>query len=407
MNVATTALATKGSSSAASFYERLEMLLPLIRDKAEEAEKLGRMTDEVVEAMLEGGFYTMMFPQAVGGPELSAIDGIRLVERISYAHASAGWCTMVNNMEGTTMAIYLDQKGIDAVFADGPTITIAGNGVPRGFARPVDGGYMIKGNWAYGSSIYHANWVHSGCFITDDDGNMVIQNGAPKIIICHHPRSTIKLMGNWDVLGLRATGSLDYTLAREEELFVPDHMVYDFDISAPLRGGTQGYLGLAGYSAMGHTAWAVGVGQRMLDELAEVIRNRKDPFGSSAESASFRFQFAQAQARFRAARALVYETWGAISGTTGQGEPPKFEEMTMAKLTLRHIHDVVSDIATFAHKAARGASLHNTTMQRFYRDVHAGTQHILLADQIVEECGRALLGLHGDEPRWTVFGVRG
>jgi indole-3-acetate monooxygenase len=407
MNVAIAPIATKKTSSAATFYERLEKLLPLVRDQAEQAEALGRMTDEVIEALVEGGFFTMMFPKDVGGPELSAIDGMRLVERLSYEHASAGWCTMINNMEGTTMAIYLDQKGIDAVFANGPTITIAGNGVPRGFARPVDGGYMIKGDWAYGSSIHHADWVHSGCFITDDGGNMVIENGSPKIIICHHPKSTIKLMGNWDVLGLRATGSFDYTLAGGEELFVPDYMAYGFDIGAPLRGSAQGYLGLAGYSAMGHTAWAVGVGQRMLDEVAEVIRNRSDPFGNSADSPTFRFQFAQAHARFRAARALVYETWESISTTAGRAEPPTFEEMTMAKLALRHIHDVVSDIATFAHKAARGASLHNTVMQRFYRDVHSGTQHLLLADQIVEECGRALLGLHGEEPSWSVFGVRG
>jgi len=59
------------------------------------------------------------------------------------------------------------------------------------------------------------------------------------------------------------------------------------------------------------------------------------------------------------------------------------------------------------HRAARGASLHNTPMQRFYRDIHSGTQHILMADQIVEECGRALLGLPGPDAHWTVFGVTG
>lgn len=79
--------------------------------------------------------------------------------------------------------------------------------------------------------------------------------------------------------------------------------------------------------------------------------------------------------------------------------------MTMVKLTLRHVHDVVSETATFAHRAARGASLHNTVMQRCYRDIHAGTQHILMADQIVEECGRALLGITDPAAGWTVFGV--
>ena len=46
-------------------------------------------------------------------------------------------------------------------------------------------------------------------------------------------------------------------------------------------------------------------------------------------------------------------------------------------------------------------------MQRFYRDIHSGTQHILQADQIVEECGRALLGLPKPGAKWSVFGVEG
>ena len=395
-------------TTVAEFHDRVTALLPLIEAKAAEAEALGHMTDEVVAALRAAGLYTVLFPKAVGGAELSPFDAMTLIERLSYAHASAGWCAIVNNMEGTTMALYIDDAGIAEIFANGPDITIAGNGVPRGFARPVDGGYMIKGNWAYGSAIHHAEWIHTGCFVTDQDGKMIIQpNGQPKIVITHHPRSTLELTGNRDVLGLRATGSFDYTIKDAEELFVPTCRSYDFDIGAPQRGGAQGVLGLAGFSAWAHSSWAIGVGRRILDELVKVIVQRQDPFGKSAESASFKFQFAQAEARFRAAKALVYETWRSVSDTCAKGEAPSLEQMTMVKLALRHIHDVISEVGTFAHRAARGASLHNTPMQRFYRDIHAGTQHILLADQIVEECGRALLGLPGPGATWTVFGVDG
>jgi indole-3-acetate monooxygenase len=312
------------------------------------------------------------------------------------------------NMEGTTLAIYVEDEGIEKVFANGPDITIAGNGVPRGFARPVEGGYMIRGHWAYGSGIQHAEWVHTGCFVTDPSGNVVMgPNGQPKIVVTHHPRSTIKLLGNWDVLGLRATGSFDYTIADAEELFVPTYMTYDFDIGAPRRGSAQGALGLAGFSAWAHSAWGVGVGRRMLDELVKVIVQRQDAFGKSAESASFKFQFAQAEAKYRAARALVHETWKDVSATCDRGEAPSLDQMTMIKLSLRHLHDAISDTSTFAHRSARGASLHNTAMQRVYRDIHSGTQHILMADQIYEECGRALLGLPAADSHWTVFGVTG
>ena len=55
------------------------------------------------------------------------------------------------------------------------------------------------------------------------------------------------------------------------------------------------------------------------------------------------------------------------------------------------------------HCSPRGArrTLRNTTMQRCYRDIHSATQHILLADQIVEEAGRALLGLTAPNAQWT------
>ena len=396
-------------TTAAEFHARVDALLPLIENRAAEAENLGRLTDDVVDALRKSGIYTMLFPKAVGGAEISPFDAMQIVERLSYAHASVGWCTLVNNMEGLTMAIYIEDAGIAEVFAEGVDITIAGNGVPRGFARPVDGGYMIRGHWAYGSAIAHAEWIHTGCFVTDPSGkDMVIEpNGQPRIIITHHPRSTIKLLGNWDVLGLRATGSFDYTLAEGEELFVPAYRTYGFDAGAPRRGGIQGALGLPGWSAWAHSSWAIGVGRRMLDELIKVIVARTDAFGRSSDSASFKFQFAQAEAKFRAAHALVYDTWRGVSATCARGERPTLQQMTMIKLALRHIHDVISDVGTFAHRAARGASLRNTVMQRFYRDIHSGTQHILMADQIVEEAGRALLGLPGPEGQWSVFGVVG
>ncbi|MEW6640477.1 MAG: acyl-CoA dehydrogenase family protein [Pseudomonadota bacterium] len=397
------------ATTAAEYHARLDALLPLIEAKATEAEALGHLTDDVVAAMRKAGLYTMLFPKDVGGAELPPYDAMTVIERLSYAHASAGWCVIGGNMEGTTMAIYIADEGVRHVFANGPDITIAGNGVPRGFARPVEGGYMIRGNWAYGSGIQHAEWIHSGCFLTDAGGKDMIMgpNGQPRIVVTHHPRATIKLLGNWDVLGLRATGSFDYTIADGEELFVPTEMTYDFDIGAPRRGGPQGALGLAGYSAWAHSSWAIGVGRRMLDELVKVIVQRRDPFGFSRDSASFKFQFAQAEARFRAARALVCETWREVSASCARGEQPSLEQMTMIKLALRHIHDVISEVGTFAHRASRGASLHNTAMQRTYRDIHAGTQHILMADQIVEECGRALLGLPAKDAQWTVFGING
>jgi alkylation response protein AidB-like acyl-CoA dehydrogenase len=222
----------------------------------------------------------------------------------------------------------------------------------------------------------------------------------------HHPKASIVLKNNWDVLGLRATGSFDYTL-KEPELFVPEHMSYPFDGPTLQRGGPQYGVGLVGLTSWGHTSWALGVGRRALDELARVARDRGDVFGKLTESPTFKKSFADAEAKFRAASAFVYESWGSLSDTIAQGGTASVEQIALIRLAMRHIHDALSDVTTFAHRTARGTSLRASKLQRCYRDAHAGTQHLLLADEIAMECGRVLMGATSPGAHWTMFGVKG
>ena len=156
----------------------------------------------------------------------------------------------------------------------------------------------------------------------------------------------------------------------------------------------------------GHTSWALGVGRRVLDELAKLARSRSDPFGKLHDSASFKMSFAQAEARYRAARALVYESWNSLDNSYRRGEPASLEQLALIRLAMRHLHDVISDISTFAHRVSRGVSLRPSLLQRCYRDIHSGTQHILLADEITQECAKVLLGTAGPDAQWAMFGVR-
>lgn len=394
------------SAGFAALWHAAERLVPLIEAEAEAAEGLYRQSDRVVAELRGAGLYAMLLPRALGGAELPFAEAMAIVERLSWADGSAGWCTMVAGVMAASAGAHLPEPGARAIYGKGPDATMAGNGVPRGYARRAEGGYVISGHWAYGSGIHHAEWVHSGCFVMDGDKPALTAAGAPEIILAHHPKASILLRDNWDVLGLRATGSFDYTLV-DAELFVPEHMCYAFDASVPHRGGRQYHLGLVGFTSWGHTAWALGVGRRALDEIARLARERADVFGRLADSPTFRKSFAESEAKYRAARAFVYESWNAIGEATAASRAPSAEAIALIRLAMRHLHDVLSEIATFAHRASRGASLRNTRLQRCYRDAHAGTQHLLLADEIVLECARVLLGIVGPEAQWTMFAVNG
>lgn len=379
-------------------------LLPLAEANADEAEEQYRQTDQVVAEMRRTRLYQMLIPKPLGGIELPMVEAMEIVEMLSRAEGSAGWCLMVQNVQVASAGPFLPDAGARSVFPDGADVTMSGQGVPRGYAWPVDGGYRIKGLWGYGSGIHHAEWVHSGCFVMDGDEMTLDKHGHPVIVICHHLKDTIELKGNWDVLGLRGTGSFDYTI-KDGELFVPSTHCYGFDNPEQMRGGAQYRSGLVGSTTWGHTSWALGIGRRTLDELAKIARTRVDAFGKMSDSASFKQSFAEAEGKYRAARAFVYAAWDDLSESFAQGHGGTLEQLALIRLAMRHIHNVLSENATFAHRVARGLSLRPSMLQRCYRDVHGGTQHILLADQIAQDCGKVLLGEAEEGAEWSVLGI--
>jgi alkylation response protein AidB-like acyl-CoA dehydrogenase len=395
------------AANVAALRKAAERLIPLIEAEAEESEKAQHQSDKVVAELRKSGLNSMLLPKELGGGELDFVDAMRIVERLAWADGSAGWCAMVAGVMAASAGSFLPDAGAAMIYGKGPDVTLAGNGVPRGQARRVDGGYMIKGHWAYGSGITHAEWIHSGCFLVDGAGKPILNpDGSPEIVLMHHPRATIELRGNWDVLGLRATGSFDY-VQKGAELFVPEATTFGFDAETPRRGGTQYQIGLVGFTSWGHTSWALGVGRRALDEIARLARERSDVFGLLADSAPFRKSFAEAEAKYRAARAFVYESWTSIAETSARNIAPTLKQIALIRLAMRHIHDVLSEITTMAHRYSRGASLRQSRLQRAYRDAHGGTQHLLLADEIELECARVLLGVTKPGARWTMFAVRG
>jgi alkylation response protein AidB-like acyl-CoA dehydrogenase len=382
-----------------------EQLVPLVEAEADEAERLYHQTDRLMSEIRRVGLHLFLTPKVLGGHELNYVDSMRIVERLSWADGSTGWCMMVIGIQAAQLGTFLSDAGVARVFANGPDVIGAGQGVPRGRARPVDGGYMVKGTWGYGSGIHHAEWIHSGCFVMDDDKMKLDRFGKPEIVLVHHPKSEIEVDGNWDVLGLRGTGSYDYAV-KGGELFVSSDMCWLLD-AEPFRGGIQYTGSIVALSSWGHTGWALGVGRRILDELNKLARTRTDAFGVLANSAGFKQSYAAAESKFRSAHAFVYRAWEDLDETYAQGKRATVEQITLTRMAMRHLHDVLSQVATFAHRTARGASLRPSILQRCYRDIHSGTQHIFLADEILQDCGRVLLGGASKEAEWMILGLRG
>jgi indole-3-acetate monooxygenase len=366
--------------------ERARALVPMANENAEYADKEGRLAESLVAQMHDDGLFNMWVPRALGGSELGPVNSLEVIENLSYGDSSAGWVLMAACLSIGTGGAYLAEEAATELFAEGKRPVIAGQGTRPGIAKPTEGGYLLSGSWSFASGIKHGTHIHTLAIIET--------TGEPRIFVVPVEKAT--MIDNWDVIGLRGTGSIDYTI---ENAFVPESYTHFAVVDTAKRGGSLYNIGIIGFAEICHSGWALGVGRRLLDELALLTREKAGRPGAQSENVSFHEGFAKAEGQFRAARALVQETWNDVEATLEKGEHPSVRQHTMIRLSLTNVTHALHDIANFVYLAAGSTSLRRGTLQRMVRDVHAGTQHVTSSPAVVQNVGNELLGL-ADNMRW-------
>jgi indole-3-acetate monooxygenase len=200
----------------------------------------------------------------------------------------------------------------------------------------------------------------------------------------------VRLIDNWDVLGLRATHSIDYTC---EDVFVPDSHAYEAATMDNKHGGAIYRVGIVNMAAINHTGWALGVGRRLLDELKDLAGKKTGTPFSGIDTGYFHASFAEAEARLRAARAWALELWAELEQTLDRGEKLSTEQETLSRLALSNATWSVQAVGQTVYRWATTTALRRGDLQRFYRDLNAGTQHITSGPVVLQNCGRSLAGL--------------
>ncbi|GAA3857789.1 acyl-CoA dehydrogenase [Amycolatopsis tucumanensis] len=375
---------------------RLDEAAPVLAANAEKGEELGRLTDEVAQVLHETGALKIGIPRDLGGYEFSPRQVIETIAKIAYSDASAGWSFMALQMVTGTTAAYLGDEAAAELFPDVPGsryALMAGQGTRLGAARRVDGGYVINGQWSFASGISMATHIHTAA-LCEETG---------QALIFTFPKEQATLVDNWDVMGLKATSSIDYVC---EDVFVPSTHVYEITTMAARHGGAIYRMGLANMAGVCHTGWALGVGRRMLDEMRALAARKSGTPGASVDTGQFHAEYAQAEAALRSARAWAMEVWEANEATLDGGSLLTTEQETLTRLMLNNTTWSVHAAGQTVYKWAATAALRRGDLQRFFRDLHAGTQHITSGPVVLQNCGRWMAGL-APEAHWEFLELKG
>ena len=347
-------------------------------------ERLGQLSDEALNALRSANLFGLMTPAELGGLEASPCETLETFAEVSRADGSTGWVLTTCAFAAALAGVYLSDSAAAEVFARGVPI-VAGAGAPNGRAKKVERGFEFSGRWSYGSGIRHANYTHNGGFIVDETGEVRRDLGHHIFIA---PITAATLDDQWNVLGLRGTGSVDYAIDR---CVLPCGFEHPTSGAVQRRGGGMYGVGMAGMSALAHTGFFLGIGRRVLDELVQVANSKSGRAGALNDSESFQEGYGLAEAQYRAARALVFESWRTIEERVVNNRPIERAHVSALDLAMCHMAWASTEAAEFAYKAAGGVSLREGPLQRAFRDTLAGRQHIRVSSAVLRACARQLL----------------
>lgn len=367
------------TTAGSDLVERARGLRSLIDEHADAGDARGELAPEVVDALHENRIFGMWVPQSLGGSELNPIASLELIEELTAADASTGWVTMAASLAIGTGGAYLGDKAVEQLFSGERFPVIAGQGTRPGKATTTDGGFLLSGSWSFASGIKHSGYIHTLAIIEE--------TGEPRIFVL--PVGEATLIDDWDVMGLRATGSIDYTI---DNVFVPEAYTH-FAVSESTDRGALYALGIIHIAAICHTGWALGVARRMLEELRAAAQAKTGRPGQMVDSDSFHGDYARAESSYRAARAFAFETWRDVEASLDRGEPLSVRQKTIVRLVINQVTSAAHDVCMFVYAAGGTTALRAGTIQRYFRDMHAGTQHVIPGQAVLQRCGRELAGL--------------
>lgn len=381
-----------------SFSHQLKHLLPSIRERRPEIEAARTLPPDLVDALTGTGVFRLSIPRALGGDEAEPLDIMQVMETVSTADGSTGWCTMISAGNGLA-AGYMPEAGAKEVFSD-PSLPTAGIAAPSGAAVPVEAGYSVSGRWKFASGISHAGWVFAGCVVLGDDGSPRMTPAGPELVHVFMPVSDVEVHDTWFVSGLCGTGSNDFSA---DGVFVPEVRAFSLFDPADHRPEPLYQMPVLSVFSTQIASVGIGIARAALDEF-EALATEKVPTFSMvrlAEKPVTQVQIARAEGALGGARALLYDAVDDLWQTAVAGRPATLRQRAMCRIAAVAAGEAAARVTAMVCTLGGGTAIDTgSPLQRHARDAQAVTQHIAMSPQTWEEAGRVLMGL---EPQFPLF----
>ncbi len=387
------------TQSDADFIAAARQLAPQICAARDEMDRERRVPAHLAKSLDAAGVYRLFLPASMGGPQLDPITAYQVIEEVSRAEASVGWCGLLSN-GGALFAGNFTPAAAGRMFGQPPEFRAAGSFRPLGEARPTNGGFRISGRWDYASGIDNANWLFVNSKVVDEQGPRLTEAGRPETLMLFTPVETAAIYDTWQVVGLCGTGSNDFEL---EDVFVPSERVFRL-YDPPLEAGFLYHprtLLTAIWVLV--AAVALGTARGAMDAFRELAAGAGTTISSTLlrDRPQVQARVGEAEAIISGARAHVLDAVSQAWHVFDAAMPLPSPEITQARLAITHsIHQAAKAVDLLFHAAGTNAIHRRNGLERRWRDIHVVVQHGAGLLSNYEFGGQALLGLNPADAGW-------
>jgi 3-hydroxy-9,10-secoandrosta-1,3,5(10)-triene-9,17-dione monooxygenase len=363
-------------SSAATVLDGVRDVLPTLRERADETERLRVVPEASIKELEETGFFKLLQPKRFDGLEADPVDFYTAVRDIAGACGSTGWVSSVVGVHPWQVALFADEAQ-QAVWGEDTKTRLSSSYAPTGKATVTDGGYQLSGRWSFSSGCDHCSWVLLGGLVFNADGQVV---DFKTFMV---PRDKYEIVDVWHMVGLAGTGSNDIVV---DDVFIPEAFTLSMGETGQCRGPGQEQNTAELYKLPFHSIFTgtittpiIGLAMGAYAEHVEMQqkRSRAAYLGEKASLDPFAaVRIAKASSEIDAAWALLVNNIREEQAHVAKGEKIPLR----SRLKVRRDQVLGSQRAIDAidalFEASGGRALANGTyLQRAWRDAHAGRVH--------------------------------
>lgn len=351
-------------------------LLPSIRERADEAERLRVVPEANIKELEETGFFKLLQPKRFDGYESSPVDFYTAVRDIASACGSTGWVSSVVGVHPWQVALFSDEAQ-QAVWGEDTNTRLSSSYAPTGKATVTDGGYLLSGKWSFSSGCDHCQWVLLGGLVFNAEGQVI---DFKTFMV---PREKYTIIDVWHMVGLKGTGSNDILV---EDVFIPEAFTLSMGETGQCRGPGQEQNTSDLYKLPFHSIFTgtittpiIGMAMGAYNEHVEMQqkRSRAAYLGEKASLDPF------AAVRIARASSEIDAAWALLTNNIREemAHVAKGEKIPLGlRLKVRRDQVIGSQRAIDAidalFEASGGRALtEGTYLQRAWRDAHAGRVH--------------------------------